>query len=121
MRVKWNGALSGTFSVSNMVKQGGVLSPLLFNVYLDQLLLALKEIGIGFHLNDMFVGAFIYADHVALLVPTSIALKTMLNICTDFAASHNLIYNPLKTKCMYFNDAGSQLQNTIKFIDGPIE
>ena len=42
MRVKWNGSLSGTFSASNGVKQGGVLSPLLFTVYQDQLILAQK-------------------------------------------------------------------------------
>ena len=47
MRVKWNGSLSGTFGASNGVKQSGVLSPLLFTVYLDQLILALKESGIG--------------------------------------------------------------------------
>ena len=31
MRVKWNGTTSNTFSTSNGVKQGGVLSPILFN------------------------------------------------------------------------------------------
>ena len=94
---------------------------LLFTVYLDQLILALKESGIGCHLNGMFVGAFIYADDVTLLAPTSMALKAMLSTCTDFAASHNLLFNASKTKCMYFNDAGSQLQNTAKFMDRPIE
>ena len=59
MRAKWNGFLSGTFSALNGVKQGGVLSPFLFTVYLDQLTLALKKPGIGCHLNGMFVGAFI--------------------------------------------------------------
>ena len=113
--------LSGTFSASNGVKQGGVLSPLLFTVYLDQLILALKESGIGCHLNGMFVGAFIYADDVTLLAPTSMALKAMLNACTDFAASHNLLFNASKTKYMYFNDAGSQLKNTVKFMGRPIE
>ena len=117
----WNGSLSGTFSASNGVRQGGVLSPLLFTVYLDQLILALKESGIGCHLNGMFVGAFINADDVTLLAPTSMALKAMLSTCTDFAASHNLLFNASKTKCMYFNDASSQLQNTTKFMGRPIE
>ena len=62
----------------------------------------------------MFVGVFIYADDVTLLAPTSMALKAMLSICT--AASHHLIFNASKTKCMYFSDAGSQLQNTVKYI-----
>ena len=69
----------------------------------------------------MFVGAFIYADDVTLLAPTSMALKAMLSTCTDFAASHNLLFNASKTKCMYFNDAGSQLQNTAKFMGRPID
>ena len=104
MHVKWNGSLSGTFSASNVVKQGDIQSPLLFTVYLDQLILALRESGIGCHLNGMFVGAFIYADDVTLLAPASMALKTMLNTCTDFAASHNLLFNGSKIKFMYFND-----------------
>ena len=58
MRIKWIGSLSGTFSASNGVKQGGVLSPLLFIVYLDQLILALKESGIGCHLCHMWVHSF---------------------------------------------------------------
>ena len=104
-----------------MVKQGGVLSPLLFTVYLDQFFLALIESGIGCHLNGMFVGAFIYADDITL-APTGMALKAMLNTCTDFASSHNLLFNASKTKCMCFiNDAGSQLQNTVKFMGRPIE
>ena len=47
-------------------------------------------------------GAFSYADDVTLLAPTNMALKAMLNTCTEFAASHNLLFNASKTKCMYF-------------------
>ena len=36
--VNWNGECSSTFSVGNGVKQGGVLSPVLINVYLDELI-----------------------------------------------------------------------------------
>ena len=67
----------------------------------------------------MFLGAFIYADDVTLLAPTSMALKAMLSTCTDFVASHNLLFNASKTKCMYFNDAGSQQRNTVKFMGRP--
>ena len=37
MQVKWGGILSKQFPVGNGVKQGGVLSPVLFTVYLDNL------------------------------------------------------------------------------------
>ena len=72
MRINWNAAISRSFDTSNGVKQGGVLSPLLSNVYLGELILLLREQGVGCHMNGMFVGAFCYADDVTLLVPTGI-------------------------------------------------
>ena len=36
--VNWNGECSSTFSVGNGVKQGGVLSPVLFTVYLGSII-----------------------------------------------------------------------------------
>ena len=64
----------------------------------------------------MFVGAFSYADDVTLLAPTNMALKAMLNTCTEFAASHNLLFNASKTKCMYFNGPRSQAHGVVEFI-----
>ena len=42
MRTTWNGAFSDNVTATNGVKQGSVLSPLLFNDYLDELFLTLK-------------------------------------------------------------------------------
>ena len=61
MRIKLNASISGSFDTSNGVKQEGVLSSLLFNVYLDELILLLREQGVECHMNGMFVGAFCYA------------------------------------------------------------
>ena len=54
--VNWNGEYSSTFSVGNGVKQGGVLSPVLFTVYLDGLIDQLKKKSLGCHFNGHFVG-----------------------------------------------------------------
>ena len=94
MRIKWNVAISDSFDTSNGVKQGGVLSLLLFNVYLDELISLLREQGVGCHMNGMFVGDFCYADDVTLLAPTGMALNAMLDTCTRFADAHDLSFNP---------------------------
>ena len=47
MYVKWGSTLSSKFQVTNGVQQGGVLSPLLFNVYVNELSELLNKSGIG--------------------------------------------------------------------------
>ena len=51
MRVRWNNSLSIPFGVSNGVGQGSVLSPILFSVYLDDLLEKLRVSGVGCYLD----------------------------------------------------------------------
>ena len=103
MRVKWNDTISSTFSTSNGVKQVGVLSSIRFNVHLDELIKILSEQGLGCHLHGQFVGAFIYADDVTLLAPTSTALNVMLETCSNFAQRYDIQLNSSKTKYMYFS------------------
>jgi len=43
MHIKWDKHFSEPFHVSNGVRQGGVLSPYLFVVYLDHLFNELKQ------------------------------------------------------------------------------
>ena len=38
MRIRWNNTVTDCFTISNGVKQGGVLSAILFSLYLDQLI-----------------------------------------------------------------------------------
>ena len=85
--VSWNGQFSNKFSVSNGVRQGGVLSPILFTVYIDDLLTELEKKGVGCHWNNHFVGALCYADDIALLAPSPAALRLMLDTCSSFASS----------------------------------
>jgi len=47
--VRWNGTLSEYFVVSQGFRQGGVLSPFLFNLYVDDLLSEPEGSGIGCH------------------------------------------------------------------------
>ena len=68
MRVEWN--FSECFTVSNSVRQGSVLSPVLFAIYLDGLLEELSNSTVGcLHWRWLFVGAFCNADGIVLLAP----------------------------------------------------
>ena len=49
---------------------GGVLSPVLFCLYIDGLLVALSKDGVGCFVGDNFVGVLAYADDIVLLAPS---------------------------------------------------
>ena len=77
--VHWNGTDSAKFSVSNGVRQGGVLSPILFTVYVDSLLCALRESACGCYWHSIFACALCYADDLLILAPSSAdGLRKML-------------------------------------------
>ena len=83
MCVRWDKSLSDSFSVSNGVRQGDVLSPILFSVYLDGLPQKLADSGVGCHWGYLFAGAVCYADDIVLLAPCPSALRILLNICSS--------------------------------------
>ena len=90
-RILWNGVFSERFPVYNGVKQGGVLSPVLFCVYIDGLLKRLACCKIGCNFGTVCVGALAYADDVVLLAPTASAMRRMLKICDDYAKEFNIL------------------------------
>ena len=84
--VRWGHALSNLFSVKNGVKQGGVLSPILFAIYTDGLLKRLQETGVGCHMGHRFGGALAYADDITLLSPSRSCMAILVKVCEKYAA-----------------------------------
>ena len=65
--VRWNGCCSKLFKINSGVRQGGVLSPILFTVYIDVVIENLKTCGLGCSINNVYLGCVLYADDVILL------------------------------------------------------
>ena len=91
--VKWEKELSDPFNVSNGVKQGGVISPLLFSIYIDNLFAALKQLGLGCHVGLTYAGAFGYADDIALISPSIYGIKKMIAVCESHALEYHITFN----------------------------
>ena len=70
MSVQWNDHYSDQLEVHNGVKQGGVLSPILFAIYIDELLIKLEKSSLGCYIGDTFIGALGYADDITLISPS---------------------------------------------------
>ena len=102
--VRWGSERSSTFQITNGTRQGSVLSPALFCVYLDDLIKELRKLGLGCHMAGLWIGAVGFADDLLLLAPSRGAMAKMLETCEHYATEHFLQFstdpNPAKSKSM---------------------
>ena len=120
-QVRYNQSLSSVFNISNGVKQGGVLSPTLFCIYIDNLLQNLKESRYGCKVGDVYVGCIAYADDVLLLCASLFGLKQQIKICEQFACEYKLKFNGDKSKLIIFNHAENHHVPMISMGGKPVE
>ena len=73
--------MSPHFTISNGVRQGGILYPSLFAVYIDALSSLLNTSRIGCHIDDVCINHVFYADDLCLMAPCTIALQELINVC----------------------------------------
>jgi hypothetical protein len=98
VRVLWAGLTSDYFSALNGVKQGGVISPILFSIYIDDLLIRLSLSGVGCYIGLNFVGVLAYEDDIVLIAPSPTAMRTLLAICDSYALEFDIVFNAEKSK-----------------------
>ena len=73
--IKWGNCRSEQFSIQNGTRQGSVLSPYCFAVYIDELLTNLRKLKVYSYISGVFCGAFVYADNILILVPCRSAIQ----------------------------------------------
>ena len=98
----WNSIFGVPFQVSCGVCQGGILSPLLFAVYVDDLIDELRKCGCGLYIGSVFIGALLYADDIALLACSCLGLQKLINVCIDYGLQWDICFNPSKSQIMCF-------------------
>ena len=98
--VRWGSTHSECFPIGNGVKQGGILSPLLFNVYMDDLSLQLHRQPIGCSVGGTVVNHMLYADDIVLFAPSAKGLQKLLDLSHTYGCNHDIEFNPLKSSVM---------------------
>jgi len=87
--------LSSNFTIFAGVRQGGLLSPLLFSVYMDVLINRLRQSSLGCKLMQQYFGCILYADDILLMSHSINTMRMMLIICQQFALDFDVKFNTI--------------------------
>jgi len=89
--VKVNSFYTEWFCVSGGLRQGCILSPLLFNLYLDDLVKYIKAFNVGIDIGDGKICILLCADDIVLLASSETELQVLLNALSDWCTTNDMI------------------------------
>ena len=98
--VNWYGSISKSYRLRSGVRQGGVLSPNLFAVYINSVIITIDESNLGCQVGNLNMGTLIYADDLVLISASVCKLQKMVDLCLNVLTSLDLKVNVKKSACI---------------------
>ncbi|CAC5390533.1 unnamed protein product [Mytilus coruscus] len=95
-RVKWDGQFSRAFDEQQGVRQGGILSPTMYKIYINPLLDWYQNKHFGFRIGTIHAASPACADDIVLLAEDAISLQTMLNLQETLANKDRYLISETK-------------------------
>jgi len=86
--------------INRGVKQGGILSPSLFNFYIDDLIKDIIGTNLGYKIDIHLLNIIVYADDIMLIANNLAAMQKLLHICEAFSNNWYIKFNPDKCHIM---------------------
>ena len=118
--VKINNNRSNIYNTSQGCKQGGILSPYLFNFFVNDLLEEVIKLNIGCKLDNKNVSIIAYYDDILVMSPTAFHLNMILNHCHLYATFWKMEFNQKKSAYLSFEPFKKTKINAIKMNNSEI-
>ena len=107
-----DGSAGPSIDVERGVRQGCPLSPILFNVFINDLVKVCMPGELIPHSNGRFLPALLYADDVAIVASNIDTLKSTLDRVGQWAAKNRMTFGIDKCGVMVFNGSMKELRNS---------
>jgi hypothetical protein len=97
-----DGGLSQWFSLNIGLRQGCVLSPLLFDLFINGVAEELKQQGLGVSVMDSKLSILMFADDIVLMASSEQELQKMLDVVGVYCSKWRCDVNAKKTEVVPF-------------------
>jgi len=98
--VKWGSRMSSFFGLSCGIRQGGVLSPYLFAIYIDSVIRKVSDSRFSSFLKGICISILLYADDILLVAPSVTSLQQLLLVCEQELMWLDMSLNVKKSSCI---------------------
>ena len=98
-----NNMMTRSVQINSEVLQGSVLGPILFLMFIDDLLEELHDSRLGIPLADFVLTVLAYADDITLLSLQAARLQHLLDICNNWSKKNGMTFSLDKSFVVAFN------------------
>ena len=114
--VKWGNSSSSYCTVDVGVRQGGILSPFLFKLYIDDILNDMTKLNTGCCLGISRLNILAYADDMVIISNSHRSLDILFSKFKIYVDKLDLVINRQKSKCMIFSSKKVSYLNNIRSV-----
>jgi len=98
--LKWENITTQPVKLVSGVRHGSILSPVLFAVYVDDMITKLENSHHGCHIKSVAFNVMMYADDLLLLSLSIVDLQCFVDICTRELNDLDMKINSTKSCCL---------------------
>ena len=98
--IKWNGQFSERIKIGRGTRQGGLTSPMIFNLFYLDLINEIDKMNCGVNVFGKNFNIYCYADDILLSSTTVTGLQTLIDVAVNNITKSGLCFNPVKTECV---------------------
>jgi hypothetical protein len=118
--VRLDGHTTDWFSVNAGLKQGCVLSTVMFNIFINNLIDDIKSLNIGIDIDGEKIAISLYADHVVLMAENTEDMQQLINVLDIWCNNNCFKVNLSKSKVMHFRNPSVNRSSNQFILNGEV-